>query len=306
MKHHFKPTTYRSSIGSHDPVLRVADGDSIVTTTVDAEGRDHTGHVVTEAPNGQTGPFYVEGAEPGDTLAVRLDEIEPNRDHGPTCQTVAPNVLEPGHPREHLDSADLNWTIDAASNTATIHLPDSSRQRLAVPLRPMLGCFGVAPGDGQAISCLDADRHGGNMDYNGFTAGVTAYFPVRVSGALLHIGDGHAWQADGEILGCGIEVSMNVTLTVHVHRGKMIHWPRGENDHDIFTVGNAEPLDRALQHATSEMLRWLQADYGLAEQSAHLLLGTWVAYDVANMIVPGYTMVCKLPKRVITPIAERP
>ena len=92
---------------------------------------------------------------------------------------------------------------------------------------------------------------------------------------------------------------MDVKVTVKVHKGKCGAWPRGENDQYIFTVGNARPLDEALQFATSEMLRWLQADFQLDERGAHFLLGTCVEYDLGNFFDPAYTMVCKLPKRVL-------
>src|SRR5439155_1554878 len=85
---------------------------------------------------------------------------------------------------------------------------------------PMLGCFGVAPPRGQAISCATSGQYGGNMDYRGFTQGVTVYFPVFVPGALLHVGDGHAIQGDGEIVGTGIEISFDVQFTVQLLKGK--------------------------------------------------------------------------------------
>jgi len=137
------------------------------------------------------------------------------------------------------------------------------------------------------------------MDYRGFVAGVTVYFPVFVPGALIHVGDGHAIQGDGEIVGTGIEISMDVQFTARVVKGKRIHWPRGENADYIFTVGNARPLDQALQHATTEMLRWLEADYGLDKVSASILLGQAVEYDLGNVYDPAYTMVCKLRKALL-------
>ncbi len=99
------------------------------------------------------------------------------------------------------------------------------------------------------------------MDYRGFRAGVTVYFPVFVPGALLFVGDGHATQGDGEIAGTGIEISFDVEFTVELLKGEQIGWPRGENDEYIFTAGNARPLDQALQHATTEMVRWLERDW---------------------------------------------
>ena len=137
------------------------------------------------------------------------------------------------------------------------------------------------------------------MDYKGFGPGVTAYLPVFQKGALFHLGDGHAWQADGEILGTGIEISMDVVVNLEVIKGKEIGWPRGENDGYIFAAGNARPLDQAAQHASSEMLRWLQSDYGLDAAEANFLLGMHVEYDVGNIFDPAYTMVCKLAKSVL-------
>ena len=137
------------------------------------------------------------------------------------------------------------------------------------------------------------------MDYRGFVAGVTVYFPVFVPGGLLHVGDGHATQGDGEIVGTGIEISMEVQFSVRVTKEKRICWPRGENAEYIFTVGNARPLDQAVQHATTEMLRWLNEDYGLDAISASLLLGQCVEYDLGNVFDPAYTMVCKVRKALL-------
>jgi acetamidase/formamidase len=139
------------------------------------------------------------------------------------------------------------------------------------------------------------------MDYRGFVAGVTVYLPVFVPGALLHVGDGHAVQGDGEIVATGIEVSFDVQLTVHLLKGHQIDSPRGDNTDYIFSVGNARPLDQALQHATTEMGRWLADDYGLDMLAASILLGQCVEYDVGNVFDPAYTMVCKVPRRVLPP-----
>ena len=181
--------------------------------------------------------------------------------------------------------------------TVTLVSPKTKLGALVLPLSPMLGCFGVAPSGGQAISSATSDQHGGNMDYNGFKEGVTVYFPVFAAGTLFHLGDGHAVQGDGEIVGTGVEISMDVQFTVNVIKKKQIHWPRGENEEYIFTVGNPRPLDQALQHATTEMLEWLQTDYGLDPVGASLLLGQAVQYDVGNVFDPAYTMVCKIAKR---------
>ena len=297
--HTFEPTHYHTVIGAHDPVLRVADGDTIVTTTVDSRGGDAAGEQVTARGNPQTGPFYVEGAGPGDALAVTLDRLVPNRPRGYSGTVVAPNVVDPWYVARLPERQGAEWRIDLEAGTATLLSPETDLGQVVLSLEPMLGCFGVAPGGGEAISTATSAEHGGNMDYRGFREGVTAYFPVFVDGALLHLGDGHALQGDGEILGNGIEISMDVQVTVHVLKGKEIGWPRGEDKDSIFTVGNARPLDQCVQHATTEMLAWLEADYGLDCRSASILLGQCVRYDLGNVFDPAYTMVCRLAKRYL-------
>lgn len=308
MIHRFEPTVYHSTLGSHDPALRIADGDTVITTTVDAGGRDRFGNQVTQGGNAQTGPFYVEGAEPGDTLAVYFDRLWPNRTTGYTGTLVAPNVLHSYYVRATARELSeppgmAEWQLDLDNGTATLVKPETKLGRFVLPLAPMLGCFGVAPPGGQAISTATSATHGGNMDYKGFVTGTTVYFPVFVPGALLHVGDGHAVQGDGEIVGTGIETSFDVQFTVRLLKGKTSRWPRGENDRYIFTVGNARPLDEALQHATTEMVGWLQDDYGLDPVGAQILLGQCVEYEVGNVFDPAYTMVCKVAKKLLRSIA---
>ena len=297
MKHNFQPTIYHRTLGPHEPVLRIADGDTIVTTTVDARGFDAHREQVTERGNPQTGPFFVEGAESGDTLVVELDDIQPNREHGWCGSSLAANVVDPDYVRELPQAALDEWRVDRDAKTATLVKPESSLGELTIPIEPMLGCFGVAAERGQAISTATSASHGGNMDYRAFVAGAPVYFPVFEPGALFFLGDGHAAQSDGEIVGSGIEISMDVQVTVRLIKDKSIGWPRGENDEWIFTCGNARPLDQALQHATTEMLRWLQQDYGLDALGANLLMAQCVRYDVGNVFDPAYTMVCKLHKQ---------
>ena len=297
--HHFRPERYYTAMGTYEPVLRIADGDSVITTTVDAAGMDYTGNNITPGGNPQTGPFYVEGAEPGDTLAVYFDRLWPNRKIGYTNVVLAPNVVDPEYVAEMPKAKGWSgeWELDLEAGTATLISPQTKLGRLKIPLRPMLGCFGVAPYRGQAISTATSAEHGGNMDYKGFEQGTTVYFPVFVEGALLFVGDGHAVQGDGEIVGTGIEVSFDVQFTVHLLKGKRIGWPRGENVTHIYTAGNARPLDQALQHATTEMVRWLTSDYQLDAIGAHTLLGQCVEYEIGNVFDPAYTVVCKLAKK---------
>lgn len=299
--HHFTPSRYYTTMGAHEPALHIADGDTVITSTVDARGWDAARVQAGPRGNPQTGPFYVEGAAPGDTLALRLDRIVPSRRYGWSGTLLAHNVVDPeyvpklGWPADDRSTL-AEWDVDSAAGTARLLSHDGGLGALVLPLAPMLGCFGVAARGGQAISTATSAEHGGNMDYRGCVAGATLYFPVFEPGALIHVGDGHARQGDGEIAGTGIEISMEVEFTARVIKGQRIEWPRGENADYIFTIGNARPLDQALQHATSEMHRWLLADYGLDAAGAGILLGQCVEYDLGNVFDPAYTMVCKLHK----------
>lgn len=295
--HRFTPERYYVNIGSHPVALRVADGDTVITTCVDSGGWDHRGEKITEGGNPMSGPFYVEGAEPGDTLAVRLDRVRPNRDYGISGTVVAENVVDPRFVRELPEQGNARWSVDLEEWTTTLEEPETALGRLTLPLAPMIGCFGVAPARGEAISTATSGPHGGNMDYRGHMEGVTVYFPVFVPGALFHVGDGHAIQGCGEIVGTGVEISLEVEFTVHVLKGVRSRWPRTESEDEIMALGNARPLDQALQHATTELLRWLQDDYGLDTRSASTLLGQTIRYEIGNVFDPAYTVVAKLEKR---------
>lgn len=299
--HTFTPTHYYNVLATVPPVLTLAPGDTVITSTVDAHGIDAARKQVTPSGNPMTGPFYVEGAAPGDTLVVHLEAITPNRTYGWSGTMLAPNVVDPAFvaelpwpPRGTRRYAE--WHVDAAAGVATLRDPVVPGG-MVLPLAPMLGCFGVAPDDGEAISTATSGPQGGNMDYRGFGAGVTVYFPVFVQGALFFLGDGHAVQGAGEIAGTGVEISCDVRFTVDLQKGRRIQWPRGETPTHLFTAGNARPLDQALQHATTEMARWLQEEYGLSSIHAQTLLGQMVDYDLGNVYDPAYTMICKLEKR---------
>jgi len=185
-RHRFDPTRYYPTIGSHEAVLRLADGDTVITSTLDAHAKNAREEVVAEAPNPMTGPFFLEGAEPGDTLVVTLDRLEPNREYGWSAPVLAPNVVDPETVSEapHREQGVYaRWRMDREAGTATLTEPaGSTLVGFSLPLAPMVGCFGVAPPRGQAISTQTSGSFGGNMDYRGFSTGATAYFPVSVPG----------------------------------------------------------------------------------------------------------------------------
>ena len=301
--HRFIADIFHNAIGSHAPVARIGDGDTVVTETVDAWGFDKDGVRRHTPPNPMTGPFYVEGAEPGDQLAVRIDRMTANRDEGWTFGPVAANVVDPAVAALLPKRERTLWRLDRTAGVARLVDPPSALARFEVAFAPMLGCFGVAPPLGQAISTATSGPYGGNMDYRRFGPGATAYFPVFAPGALFFLGDGHFCQGDGEIVGTGIETSFEVEFTVSLKKGGAGSWPRGETPQAIFAIGNARPLDQALQHATTEMLAWLSADYGLDTKAASHLLGQAVRYDVANVFNPAYSVACRLEKRVLAALA---
>lgn len=297
--HHFTPQVFWNSIGSHAPALRIASGDTVVAATIDAHGADAEGRQRASRPNPMTGPFFIEGAEPGDCLVVRIGEIRMTRATGWTFDVLSHTVVDPQAVARLPARRKTDWLIDAAAGRARLAAPPAALASWSVAVEPMIGCFGVAPDLGQAISTATSGRHGGNMDYRGFRAGTEAMFPVAVPGALFFLGDVHAQQGDGEIVGTGIETAAEVTFSVEVMKDLGIGWPRGRNAEEIFTIGNARPLDQALQHATTEMLDWLITGYGLDTGTASHVMGQAVRYHVANVFNPAYSVACRVARSAL-------
>lgn len=295
--HRLKPTIYHNVLGTRPPDLSVRSGDTVIVPTLDASGLDHQGRKRAPTPNPMSGPIHIEGAEPGDALRVEIVRMTPTRDTGWTRSVVAPNVVDPMAATTLPARRKATWAINRRAGTVRLADPPAALKRFVLPLAPMIGCFGVAPALGQAFSTATSAENGGNMDYRLFGPGTTVWFPVFVPGALFFLGDCHACQGDGEIVGTGIETSYEVEVILTVEKARRLGWPRGETADDIFTIGNARPLDQALQHATTEMLHWLRDAYGLDTIAASHLLGQVVRYDVGNVFNPAYTMACRVAKK---------
>lgn len=295
--HRLAPQDYHNVLGTLPPALRIASGDTVITETIDAVGFDKDGTQRARGPNPMNGPIHVEGAAPGDALRVDIVRMTPVSDTGWTRAALAANVVEPEAVRALPPRDRATWLIDRQALTTRLESPPKGLEYFTLPLEPMIGCFGVAPSLGQAISAVTSGEYGGNMDYRLFRPGTSVWFPVATEGALFFVGDCHAAQGDGEIVGTGIETCFEVELTLSVEKNRKLVWPRGETAEDIFTVGNARPLDQALQHATTEMLNWLGQDYGLDPVAASHLLGQVVRYDVGNVFDPAYTMACRVAKK---------
>ena len=294
---------YNTFSAAHAPVLRIKPGDKVVTYTIDARGMDSAGVQRGRGPNPETGPFYIEGAEPGDTLVVHLLRLETNRATGFSASLLAPYTADPAFLRlEALrEPKNANWLIDKQKGVAYLDPNEYLGPRFELPLRPMLGCVATAPANQAAIPTSFPDNFGGNMDYNGMGAGATVMLPVFEPGALFFLGDGHARQGDGEVLGSAIETSLEVEFSVDLIKGKKINWPRLENEDFIMVLGSSRALNEALQHATTELMRWLMESYGFDERGASLLLGQGMEYDISNVVDPEFTIVAKMRKRYLGP-----
>ncbi len=294
--------------GPAQPVARLASGDVLVTNTLDAFGDalqkpgDRLSSV--KGDNPLTGPFFVEGAEPGDTLKIDFLEIQVNGNQGVGAFAPGFGALNAtGYtPMLNPPLPEKIWfyPVDHASNTATFHALDSNFS-VKIPLHPFFGCIGVAPAGGEARSSIVPAESGGNMDAPEASAGNTLYLPVNVPGALLYLGDGHAAMGDGEVAGTAIEVPLRARLRVSVVKGRKIAWPRFENEQSIMAAGIYRPLDDALRIAFTELVGWIHEDYGLSELDAYELLSKVARVRVAEMVDPNYVIIASIEKKFLPP-----
>jgi acetamidase/formamidase len=252
--------------------------------------------------NPQTGPFHVEGAEPGDTLAVHLISVEPARDWGVSTtvplfgaltSTKYTPTLQPALPERtwiyEVDRAAGEVVYRALESEATVRLP----------LEPYHGTIGVAPAAGEARNVLVPEAFGGNMDTPEARAGTTIYLGVNVEGALFSIGDGHYTMGEGEVCGVAVEGSMNTVLTVEVIKGAYCEWPRLESDDAIMVAGSYRPLEDAFRIAHTQLIAWVVAETGLSTLDAYQLVTQASRSPIANVCDANYTVVAKLPKRYL-------
>ncbi|MFJ2163767.1 acetamidase/formamidase family protein [Streptomyces griseofuscus] len=301
-----EPDEYAWTFGGAAPVARVAPGTVLDLFTEDCfAGRVRSEKdlvsEVCEFPflNPQTGPFHIEGAEPGDTVAVHFVSVEPARDwaasttvplFGALTSTHATASLQPPLPERVWI-----WELDRARRTALFRARDSDFER-ELPLEPMHGTVGVAPANLEVRSALVPDAHGGNMDTPEMRAGVTCYLGVNVEGALLSLGDGHARQGEGETCGVAVECAMNTVVIVDLLKSVATPWPRLESDTHIVSTGSARPLEDAFRISQADLVRWLVSDYGFSELDAYQFATQTVESPLANVCDTNYTCVAKLRK----------
>jgi acetamidase/formamidase len=300
---------YAWTFGGYDPVLRVRPGDVLELFTEDAfAGRIRS---VDDLPsrslvypfiNPQTGPFYVEGAEVGDTLAIHLIDVRPARDwavsttvplFGALTSTKFTPTLQPALPER-------TWVyaVDAAAGEVIFRALDSDHTA-RLPLAPFLGTIGVAPAAQEVRNVLVPEAFGGNMDTPEARAGTTIYLGVNVEGALFSIGDGHYTMGEGEVCGVAVEGAMETILTVDVVKGVFCPWPRLEDDDSIMVAGSYRPLEDAFRIAHTQLIGWICGETGLSLMDAYQLVTQGSRSPIANVVDANYTIVAKMPKRYL-------
>jgi len=288
------------------PVMHLFPGDGVHTRTLDSRGQDRDGRPRAPRGNPLTGPFYVEGAMPGDTLVVHLDRVRTNRDSAYQTNLIASTALETGTLLEQAksDNGFTAWKIDAAAGTASVINPDGKLAPFTIKLSPMLGCVGVAPSHDETLGSGHLGAFGGNMDSPEIREGVTLYFPVFQPGALFYLGDGHAEQGDGELPGQGLETSMDVQFTVDLIPNISLGQMRVENKDFVMVMGTGGTVDAAMRSATSGMSRWLAATYHLNAHDIAAVLGTEMKYEIAEVVDSEYDVVAKVSKEALARIGK--
>jgi len=303
------PDEFAWTFGGVRPVRTVRPGTVLEVWTEDCyggrvRGPDDLVSRVCDFPflNPQTGPFFIEGAMPGDTVAVHFASIEPSRDWAAsttvplfgalTSTTVTPTLQEP------LPEVVWIYQVDRKQRLVSFAARYGDFT-VELPLEPMHGTVGVAPSSFEVRSALVPAAHGGNMDTPEMRAGATCYLGVSVEGALLSLGDGHCRQGEGESCGVAVEAAMDTVIVVDLIKGTPTPWPRIENDTHLMSVGSARPLDDAFRISQHDLIQWIGAEHGLHHLDAYQLLSQVGEAPIANVCDPNYSVVSKIPKRYL-------
>ena len=237
----------------------------------------------------------------GDTLVIKLNRVRLNRDSAGSGDTIVGSLLGPYYfkDQKEVKGFDSEWKLDRTAGTGALAKPTDRLKNFKVPLRPMVGCIGVAPPASQSFRSGFPGTFGGNMDYNEVREGVTVYLPVYQPGAILFIGDGHAAQGDGELTGDALETSLDLEFTVDVVQDKSLGTPAFENDEYYMVSGIANSLPEAVQQANTGLSRYLEREYKLNPAEIGIVLGSTIRYDIAELVDPLVHVVAKVRKDVL-------
>ena len=301
--HKFKATAGVQTFAVRPAVLTIKPGDIVETATFSRAGDYYDPDKAGPWP-GEVGPFFIEGAAPGDTLVVRILKLAPNRDIAISNHTGTGISGVSGDSRtrmlnDPLPARRFVWRLDRQRMIGRLELPNSASKSIELPLRPMLGRVAVAPAGEEAWGGLWPGDFGGNLDASDVAQGATIHLPVFHPGALFYFGDFHALQGDGEIIGSGLESTADVTFQFDLIKGRRIRWPRIENDEYIMVAGSVRPLIDALRIAYVELIEWLVADYGFDKLDAFQIASQAGVVRVANVVDPNYTVIAKFQKKLL-------
>lgn len=295
--------------GVAPPVAHLKPGNILEANSLDCFGnalqKPGDSMALVKGDNPLTGPFFIDGAEPGDTLVVRILDLQVDGKQGVGTFSPGFGAVNSTHYTPVLETKPLPdrmwfYPIDKEKNTATFQALDSDF-KVSFPLHPFLGCIGVAPANGEARSSIVPAEFGGNMDAPEVSAGNTLYLPVNVPGALFYFGDGHAAMGDGEVAGSAVEVPMRARFQFELVKGKSTGWPRFENEREIMAAGVYRPVDDAVRIAVTELIHWIHADYGLSELDAYELLSKVAKVHLTEMVDPNYVVVASIEKKYLPP-----
>jgi acetamidase/formamidase len=313
--HQLKPTPSTVAWGYYDastpPVLRIKSGDTVEMETlitssparletagvapdqVEKALREIHSQVTNKGPGGHilTGPIFIEGAEPGDVLEVRIQRIK-------LAIPYAYNGFSPGrgflpedfpYPRTKIIPLDEKRMIARFADG------------IEIPLRPFFGSMGVAPPEGSGrISSAPPWIHAGNLDNKELVAGTTLYIPIHVKGALFQAGDGHAGQGNGEVDITALETSLVGTFQLLVQKGKRLRWPRAETETHFITMGIHEDLTEATKLAVREMIDFLTTEKKLSRDDAYMLTSVAADVNITQLVDGNKGVHAMLPKAIFT------
>jgi len=297
----------KATFGPAEPVAHVKPGEILDANSLDCFGNalqkpgDPFSNIKIDNP--LTGPFFIDGAEPGDTLVVRILDLQVDGKQGvgtfdPGFGAANAAHYTPMLEKEPLPERAWYYPIDLERKMITFQALDSNF-KVEFPMHPFLGCIGVAPSRGEARSSLVPAEFGGNMDAPEVSAGNTLYLPVSVRGALFYFGDGHAAMGDGEVAGSAVEVPMKARFRFELVKGKSTEWPRFENEQQIMAAGIYRPADDAVRIAVTELVHWIHRDYGLSELDAYELFSKVGKLHLTEMVDPNYVVIASMEKKYL-------
>ncbi len=298
---HFTPTNFYATYSAENrPALTIFPGDVVRTWTADAGGVDANG-IRHRGGDSNIGPFYVQGALPGDTLVVHLLEVRTNRATAHQGTRINAHAVTAAYlvAAQYDPAVTGDWTLLPEKGIAVPTHPSEHMKNYSVPLKPMLGCISVAPPGDEQFRGGDLGPYGGNMDYNDNVEGTTLYFPVFHPGALLGMGDGHAAMGDGEVTGSALETSMDVDFTVEVIPGDSSGMVRAETKDYLIAFGVTGSVPESIQVATSQLATWIKKKYRLSDSEVAILFASTLKYDVTELVDSQYNVVAKIPKGVL-------